>query len=218
MTHDIKGIFEIHITVKCESDEQINLFTEICKMNNVKPIIIMLTNGENIRQVMTSKFFTGKFTRDLTNTDHSNIFLKATDLMHTMFDNTILKNKIERLKIEALSCSDGVPSETHTNDDQYFEFHHKIQIKNNDEYLFVKKLVKNHDSRLSSNAFKYDVNGNISHYFVTRRVHKYGRNRALELNDELKNELTIAGYIPLKSESEYVVYDSNFSLDNGWTI
>ena len=209
--YNIQGVFEVHITVECITDEDLSLFLERCEVNNVKPIIIELSKGDYARQVMTSSFIVGHYKDD--------ILQKAKNLANVMFGDTSLKTKIKRLKIESLARNPGVPLDTNPETDKYFEFHYKIalQDKENDksEYNLVKDLVKGYDGRLSRNAFK-KVEG-AKHYFITKRVHSAGQVKAFEEYNELKNVLADNGYPVLKSEAEFVVYDSNYNLDSGWT-
>lgn len=208
--YNINGIFEVHITVKCDTNDEMNFFLECCNKNNVKPIIIQLSNGENAQQVMTSSFITGLYKDE--------ILYKTKALVNKLFANTVLQNKIVRVKIESLARNNGVPVLDNDEEDKYFEFHYKIVIKSDDEYNFIKKFVKDYDARISSNAFKHNQENNVKHYFITKRVHSSGQEYAMKQHFLLNEALSNNGFTPLKSEAEFVVFDSNYNLDNGWSI
>lgn len=208
--YKINGIFEVHISVNCETNDDLELFLECCNKNNIKPIIIQLSNGENNKQVMTSSFITGVY-KDV-------ILTKTKDTVNRLFDNTRLKDKIVRVKIESLARNTGVPILENKEEDKYFEFHYKIVIKSNIEYDFIKSFVKNYDARISSNAFKHNNENAVKHYFITKRVHNAGQEYAMQQHEILKEALSINGFTPLKTEAEFVVFDSNYNLDKGWTI
>ena len=65
--YNINGVFEVHITVQCDNDNELAVFLECCNKNNVKPIIIELSNGDYVRQVMTSSFIVGNYKDDIIN-------------------------------------------------------------------------------------------------------------------------------------------------------
>lgn len=206
--YNIRGVFEIHITINCDNNDELNLFLECCKKNNIKPIIIELSNGDYVRQVMTSSFIVGNYKDE--------IIEKTKQVVNKLFENTKLYSKIMRVKIESLARNPGVPLDNNAETDKYFEFHYKISISNPEDYEYVKTMIKKYDGRLSRNAFK-NMETN-KHYFITKRVHNSGQNYALDQYNELNDVLTINGYQPIKSEAEFVVFDSNYNLDSGWTI
>jgi hypothetical protein len=67
---------------------------------------------------------------------------------------------------------------------------------------------------VSRNAFKKETN--VQHYFLTFRLHTEGKIEAVGAYDDISKHLRSDGWEILKSEKEYVVYDSNIELDRGW--
>ena len=206
--YSIKGIFEIHITVQCDSDNDMSLFLERCRLHNIKPIVIELSNGDYVKQVMTSSFIVGQYKDE--------IMAKTKATVMKLFENTVLFDKIVRIKVESLARNPGVPLDGNDEPDKYFEFHYKIAITNTEDYDKVRNIIKSFGGRLSRNAFK-NLETN-KHYFITKRVHNGGQIVAMAEYNELNDVLCSSGYIPLKTEAEFVVFDSNYNLDSGWSI
>ena len=204
----IKGIFEIHITIQCDGDSDMSLFLERCRLHNINPIIIELSNGDYVKQVMTSSFIVGQYKDE--------IMEKTKATVRKLFENTVLYDKIVRVKVESLARNPGVPLDSNDEVDKYFEFHYKIVIKDAEDYDKVRNMIKPFGGRLSRNAFK-NLETN-KHYFITKRVHNGGQIRALAEYKELNDVLCAGGYAPIKSEAEFVVFDSNYNLDSGWSI
>ena len=159
----IRGIFEVHITVKCETPNEMNKFITLCETNKFKPLIIMLPSGVNNRQVMTSSFMTGCY---------PNIKSIVFDMSRIFESNDFI---IDRIKIEAMAHSDGVPttiSEKILFPDAYFEFHHKISISSDDQYSKLIILAEQLDAKISSSVLKESID---KKYIVTKRVYDDGR-------------------------------------------
>jgi hypothetical protein len=201
-TNIIDGTFKIHITV---DNHNMKHFLNICQINKWKSIFIYLNNGYHSKQLMTSFHLNGKY---------PNIIQQIQTLIDTHFKDL----NIIRLKIKSLVFNDGVPDykidkllfwDKKTN---YFEFHYQILIKSIEE---LQKL--NLDNiHLAHNQFK-KISENEMYYILTMRLFNVGKNKALIQNNSTIQYLTNHSFPPLKVESQFVVYDSNIDLDNGWS-
>jgi hypothetical protein len=134
---------------------------------------------------------------------------------------------IVRIKIEALASNEGVP-ETNIEkmlfwdkETNYFEFHYKVLLEKDHKGDKLKQLQTicrlnyGFPLHLSRNAFK-KIDENSFHYIITMRLFEVGRTEALETHEEVLNFLIDNNFPPIKSEREFVVYDSHIALDNGW--
>ncbi|MEV6600911.1 nucleotidyl transferase AbiEii/AbiGii toxin family protein [Actinoplanes sp. NPDC051346] len=126
-----------------------------------------------------------------------------------------------RTKIEAAPWSTGVPDTDRAAsaepDGRYFEHHVKVRLPSAAvaDLLALTDLSEAHGARLSRNARRRDTDGGEER-FVNQRCHKVGRATATERLDRLVAALRTAGHDVASVEQEYVVYDSNLDLDQGW--
>lgn len=122
---------------------------------------------------------------------------------------------VTRCKIEAAPDNAGIPQDEFPGPDQYFESHLKIALAGGDDIAAVTALAQRHAAHLSRNALRRDEGG-CEQRFVTQRLPGAGLRRARAGMDALAAALTALGHAPLRSELEFVVYDSNQALDAGW--
>ena len=125
--------------------------------------------------------------------------------------------RVTRSKLEASPRNDDIP-ENDTDVEhaamRYFEHHVKLLLSHED-ISRLQQIAQRHEAHLSRNAFvqREDL---LSERFVTQRCWKVGRKTAQRRLDLLLSELQQAALTVIESEAEYVVYDSNLSLDAGW--
>ncbi|CAF1386676.1 unnamed protein product [Didymodactylos carnosus] len=205
-TNVINGTFEVHITVENNDMEH---FLNVCKINKLKSIFIHLNNGNNPKQLMTSSYHVGTY---------SNIVEEIKTLANIQFKDF----NIIRLKIESLPSNNGIPENDIDKllfwdiNSNYFEFHYKILISSLNQLRRLKKLCITYELYLARNAFK-TISINEMYYIITMRLFNVSRVNAFIRNDTIINYLTMNHFPPLKVEREFVVYDSNIDLDNGWS-
>lgn len=125
--------------------------------------------------------------------------------------------EIVRVKVEANIDNDDVPQTVDgpANSDGYFEFHVKVLLPASVDLAALRKIVEPLHARLSRNARRQRTDGRRER-FVTLRVVSCPRESAISQFEILKTALNQAGYETVETESEFVLYDSDRSLDSGW--
>jgi hypothetical protein len=201
------GTFESHVTVRAESLEQVERFRSLCRERNLKCILIELARGRHHSQSMTATHHQGSLEDALTEAHAIAQYLDRHGF------------EVTRVKIEAEPTSSGVPR---TDEEaarlpatNYFEFHLLVILTRLSELPALNNLCAKHNAHLSSNAFKQAA-GEETERFVTMRLKGVGGERAAILFETLASAIEMAGYQTSKRVHEYVVYDTNLTLDDGW--
>lgn len=189
--------FEIHITIENLSSNRQQDFLDFCVTNEAKPLLIELSKGDFIHQLMLSKVV---YSNSL---DH--ILAVSTEIAKAMNTQNFL---IKRLKIEIPSNYSDLLKEYSSSFDKYFEWHGKVNYTQPDKLL---DICKKHKVHLSLNSLRNETNTR----FITLR--EFGtkpkfENRILSL----LNDLQTGNWEVLKQQSEYCIYDNNNFLDHGW--
>lgn len=197
---EITGDFEIHLTATPGSTGSLAAFAERYKL---KFSDILLDRGENPVQPMITVRASGPLRK----------VRKAADRWRKKAHRVAL---VTRLKIEAAPWNDGVPvHDSGAEADRYFEHHVKLLLPDAADTTFdtITTLVESHGARLSSNARRRRDDGQHER-FVTQRCHGVGRSSAKAQLDLLLAALH--EHEILEVEEEYVVFDSDLDLDEGW--
>ncbi|WP_225881982.1 hypothetical protein [Streptomyces aureocirculatus] len=122
-----------------------------------------------------------------------------------------------RVKVEAAPWAAGVPRHdaeaARAGSGPYFEHHVKLRLPAGHDRGALAALVAPHRAHLSWNARRTRADGREER-FVTQRCHGVGRATATDLLAALLADLADAHI--LEVEREYVLYDTNLSLDDGW--
>jgi hypothetical protein len=125
--------------------------------------------------------------------------------------------EVVRTKIEAAPWSAGIPQ---TDEDaqgepigRYFEHHVKLLLR--EEPAGLAAMVAPHQAHLSRNARRIRVDG-LRERFVTQRCHDVGQTTARARLSALRETLDAQRLRVVEVEEEYVVFDSNLSIDAGW--
>ncbi|MCQ8772445.1 hypothetical protein [Streptomyces telluris] len=126
---------------------------------------------------------------------------------------------VVRTKIEAAPWADGVP-ETDTEaaalgSRYYFEHHLKLLLAPGTDLVVPARLAAAHCAHLSRNARRVRTDGRAER-FVTQRCRAVGRRTAGARLDALVAAVRAGGYTVVSEEREFVVHDSDESLDAGW--
>jgi hypothetical protein len=127
--------------------------------------------------------------------------------------------QVSRVKIEAAPSNRDVPR---TDDEaasqpreRYFEHHVKLLLDALADVDAVTSIARQHSAHVSRNALRVRADGRHER-FVTQRCHGVGRETARRRLDALLHALAAGGYAVLDEEQEFVVYDSDLSIDAGW--
>lgn len=205
--YSVEGLFEVHITVKNYSLEMQEKFKKTCSENACKAVLIELPYGEFSTQLMTSSYHRGSLKQV-----HTQAYELSQIFARQGFD-------ISRTKIEAMFSNKGVPEDDEEAEslspENYFEFHIKVPIRNDDNLETIHRICKEHNAHLSRNGFK-KIDQNSSQRFVTQRMYGMGRKVAAERFNKCVEDLKSAGYPILSTQREYAVFDSNIGIDKGW--
>lgn len=191
--------FEIHITISETAD--LDVFKADCAMLGVKPIILDLyTDGEAIKDVMTSSHFRGS-TKEVV--DHTKQLAAA--LRNIGYD--VIREKIETVPWHPAALS------THTKPSAYFEAHFAFI---GERYEAMNEFAKSYSIHLSRNMMK---KGNEAITMGTYRVDATDVTSS-EFQQSVSQIYDMAEYmgLPIKSKphTEYSLYDTNECHDKGW--
>jgi len=189
---------ELHITINKLGNNEIESFEEFCHSINAKPIIILLSTGENAQQPMISKMITCCNKHELE---------KEVESIKRQFKSN--RYEITRIKMEVAPWDSKEAKKLFVVDsDNYYEWHGKIRI---DSEKYAASLIHNLGGHISRNVLKSDPNSK----FIT--IRDYGTEEDINYKiDRLKNGLNQNNVEIIKEELEYCIFDSNVSLDKGW--
>lgn len=204
--HTYRGAFEVHLTVRVVGS--LDAFRAWCAVERCKCVWIRLARGAHLDQPMaTWRRADGILPEVLAEARQ-----RVGDLERAGFP-------VLRLKIEADPANEQVP----VTDDaarlepsvNYFEHHIKLRrpVSANREHLL--RVCCGYMAHLSRNAWRIPVEG-FEERFVTLRSYGVGRGTSEQLLHRLIHALAEAGEQVIEVESEYAVYDSNLTLDDGW--
>ncbi|MET8776853.1 hypothetical protein ABZV58_17770 [Nocardia sp. NPDC004654] len=126
---------------------------------------------------------------------------------------------VVRTKIEAAPSAAGVPA-TDTEavalgESYYFEHHIKLLLDSGADTSALARLAGVHAAHLSVNARRVRTDGRVER-FVTQRCRLVGDPVAAARCAALTAALEAEKHRILSAEREFVVYDSDESIDSGW--
>lgn len=198
----INGLHEIHISVK---PEEIALLRWYCKDKKIKPILACSLYGDNLNQLMISKFKHGT---------SKEVLDKGKFLVNDMKSYGL--NPI-RLKIEAMMNSPGAPvgDESLWDITHYWEFHIKVPVNNSHELDKLRYIILRYNAHISVNVFKTELEP-----LVTLRIyHPITYNEAMKGKAKLIKDIKKGGFnLNYEIHQELCIYDDNQDLDKGWLI
>ncbi|MEV4329267.1 hypothetical protein AB0K02_01775 [Streptomyces sp. NPDC049597] len=116
-----------------------------------------------------------------------------------------------RVKIETTPWSPEVAAA----ENGYFEHHVKLLLDREFDREALTELAVRHGAHLSWNARRVSGGGRHER-FVTQRCHGVSAAEAGRACDALVAELGNHGYEIRSEEREFVLYDSDLSVDDGW--
>ena len=189
---------ELHITCNALTSNQIETFENFCYSIDSKPIVILLSSGENKQQPMISKIISCKDKNDIK---------KELDFIKSKFKAN--GYRITRIKMEVAPW-DIMEAEQMFNrkKENYFEWHGKINIENEKNATLA---ISEFGGHISRNVLKKNPN------FKLVTIRDYGTEQDIkEKIIKLKKGLDQIGINFIKEELEYCIFDSNVSLDKGW--
>ncbi|MEV0292539.1 hypothetical protein [Nocardia sp. NPDC050710] len=205
MTALFRGEFEAHITVRAEGRAGVAALDEYAAARGLKFTHIVLARGRVCDQPMLTVQRAGTIAQVRDSVDDLVEEVRAAGFA------------VVRVKVEATPWAEGVPVRDHEavalGPGYYFEHHLKLLLESPSEELVAVAIA--HAAHLSDNARRVRPDGR-GERFVTQRCRLVGDLTAQARLDALVAELKAAPYEVLSIEREFVVYDSDESIDAGW--
>ncbi|MBW5467859.1 hypothetical protein GPJ61_08310 [Brevibacillus formosus] len=190
--------FEFHVTFNDLQFDEKEAFIDICKAEQVKPVMIVLDQGNYINQPM----ITGVITR----ADFQEANKEMEKIAATFQNNgfTIVRKKVEISPKEETYFYQPILK----NSKPYFEWHGKVQV---DDVAALRNLCEDHGGHISRNSL--NANGKVR--FIT--VREYESPKQFYDRVEMIHTILQANQIGLiKEQYELCIYDSREELDSGW--
>ena len=201
-----EGDFETHVTVRCDRAD-VDHLERWAASAELKLTVIVLGRGRVPVQPMITLCGSGTLGAHYT----------ATEVVVGHLETAGFE--VARVKIEASPWTRGVPG-----DDEdalrlgagcYFEHHVKLLLDAGCDVATLTRLVVPHGAHVSWNARRV-LDAGRHERFVTQRCHKVGLAAAGKSLEKLCTMLYECGYEIVSVEREFVVFDSDASLDAGW--
>ncbi|MFI6521058.1 hypothetical protein ACIBF1_36275 [Spirillospora sp. NPDC050679] len=207
---DFTGDFETHLTVPCPASE-IDAVERWAAERGLKFAHIVLDRGRTPSQPMLTLRTRG--TLDTARAQAEDVAARLRADGHP----------VTRLKIEASPFNTGVPEhDTDAPDprrapDRYFEHHVKLLLEPGADTGALAAAVRPHAAHLSRNARRVRADGRHER-FVTQRCRGVGSRTAVRRLEALLAALRAVPHDHeiASVEREYVVFDGDASLDDGW--
>ncbi|MBR7836796.1 hypothetical protein KDL01_26180 [Actinospica durhamensis] len=200
------GDFESHVTVRCDESELARLGTWAAGAEGVKLTHIVLGRGRVPSQPMLTITGSGTLADQHARTGALERRLEAAGFTPV------------RTKIEASPWTAGVPQNRaqveESGPEGYFEHHVKVRLSPGFDWRTLADVAIPHGAHVSWNARRVLGDGGQER-FVTQRCHGIGNDEAGERVDALCAALRESGEI-VSVEREFVVFDSDASVDDGW--
>lgn len=198
--------FEVHLTVAIAQDAHIERLSNWAAANGAKVSHIVLDRGDHSSQPMVTLWFTGTLEDALAAMHSASYGLKSNGF------------EVSREKVEVGWESYLVPQSQSDLDrlgaNAHFEFHIKLRLRTKDLADLARKL-EGTEARLSRNARRIHAD-EFQERFVTQRSYGVAKPVASNELDRLVAYLASTDWQLLEIEREFVVFDSNLSLDRGW--
>ncbi|MFI5984955.1 hypothetical protein ACIBEA_29305 [Streptomyces sp. NPDC051555] len=189
---DAMSSYETHVTVRCPDPTTLARLEAWSGERRLKVTHIVLARGRMVSQPM------------LTLPDRTGHRTLLPELRAAGFDPV-------RVKVETVPWTTDLPGPG----GGYFEHHLKLRLPTAFDRPALEALVAPHGAHLSWNARQLPAGGEHHERFVTQRW-RGSRRAAAAACAALAAELGGAGYEIRAQEREFVLYDSDLSVDDGW--
>jgi hypothetical protein len=199
--------FETHITIAASTPDAIGPLQVWAADHRLKFTHIQLDRGRTPSQPMVTRHARGTLAGELA---------MAADLAG---DLRAAGHPVVRIKLEVAADDDAAPANdaaaARNRPDQYFEAHVKLLLPDDASVAAIAVVAVRHSAHVSRNARRVRDDGQHER-FLTRRAYGVGRETADRAVDALLADLATDGVIVMDAEREFVVHDSNLTLDAGW--
>lgn len=201
------GHFETHLTLRHFDTGPLNSLHDAARELGLKLTLIVLQSGHQPTQPMLTRHSQGSL---------ESVLHEAHDLSRQLLRRDL---HVDRIKLEVGAEHPASPKNQDEADlkpkDWHFEHHVKLLLPARTDLSPLQQLVEKHTARLSRNALRVRNDGQEER-FVTQRFYSAGRDAAGAALSRLTSALSQVPLTILESEAEYVVHDSNATLDAGW--
>ncbi len=201
---DREDEFEIHLTIAARIEGDTDRAARFAQTHGIKFTHISLPRGVSPSQPMLSWRARGALESQVRAAGKV-----ADDLREAGID-------VVRMKIEAAPTNHGVPQfGACVRPEHYFECHCKFLLDERADIEALATVVMTHGGHLSRNARRVRTDG-CQERFATLRRRDGGVEGIARDAKALRDALMPHVRQLLSSEIEYVVYDSNLTIDAGW--
>jgi hypothetical protein len=202
------GEFETHITVQPPQPKSFAALVDWANTHSLQLLHIVLDRGNTRSQPMLTRRSSGTLINELQTAKSISTALQNANFLVT------------RIKIEAALANQGIPQQDEEiwqhPADRYFEHHIKLCLAPTLPLQPLRQLALEHSAHLSYNQLRLRSDGQQER-FITQRCPRVGQiNARYQLQKLLAAIRADAYQPPIKIEEEFVVYDSNLSIDDGW--
>ncbi|MGW1963639.1 hypothetical protein ACWCPD_25825 [Streptomyces sp. NPDC001935] len=195
------SLYESHVTVRCaDSDEWVRL-RRWAALGGLKVTHIVLARGRMPEQPMLTLSGSPSYRQEAERVRDVVARLRAAG-----FDPV-------RVKTECTPWAAEVPDRLGSDDERYFEHHVKLLLDAGTDLTALAARVMPHGAHLSWNASRVRA-GARHERFVTQRCREVGSDEAGLALERLLRELS--GCEVVSVEREFVLHDSDLSVDDGW--
>ncbi|MFD4457845.1 nucleotidyl transferase AbiEii/AbiGii toxin family protein [Nocardia sp. NPDC058480] len=204
---DFRGNFEVHLTVRAVGEQAFRAVESYAVQRDMKFTHIVLARGRVADQPMLTLQSTGDLAAVTEVAQAAARELRAAGV------------PVIRTKIELSPWGRGVPATDKQGRargaGQYFEHHVKLLLATELDPDTVAEACAGHNAHVSANARRTRTDGRTER-FVTQRCRTMGDSSAGNRLDLLLRALRERDFEVLSVEREFVVYDSDESVDDGW--
>lgn len=188
---DFMSEYETHVTVRCADPGMLTRLDAWAGARELKVTHILLARGRMTSQPM------------LTLPDRTGHVRLVPQLRAAGFEPV-------RVKVETVPWTEEQPGPG----GGYFEHHLKLRLPPDHDRAALEALAVRHAAHVSWNARRV-LPGGAHERFVTQRC-RGDAQAAGRACDALAAALAEDGYDVLSEEREFVLYDSDLSVDDGW--
>ncbi|MFF2551117.1 hypothetical protein ACFVUS_08950 [Nocardia sp. NPDC058058] len=202
-----QGDFEAHLTVRADDATSLAALERHAAAQELKFTHIRLARGRVRDQPMLTARYSGTFAsvRDSVAELAARLTGAGFPLCRTKIESTPWATGVPVTAAEALALGPGY----------YFEHHVKLVLDPQADPAALTAIAVAHAAHLSANARRVRSDGRAER-FVTQRCRSVGDPVADARLRDLLTALTVGNYEIQSVEREFVVYDSDESIDDGW--
>jgi hypothetical protein len=195
------SLYESHVTVRCADPDERERLRRWAASNGVKLTHIVLARGRTREQPMLTLSGSSSYGEQAE---------RARDVVARLRSDGF---EPVRVKTECTPWAAEVPARLGGDDERYFEHHVKLLLAADTDLAALAARVVPHGAHLSWNALRTRADARHER-FVTQRCRGVGAEGAGRALERLLAELD--GRVVLSVEREFVLHDSDLSLDEGW--